>query len=83
MLAIANLIKAENLGLASKKELRELAEKVDGLPTRDELISLIDQVMGKVQSTDQEQTMLTGRVRDHEDRITSLEEIHPGGNHAP
>ena len=82
LLAITNLIKAENLGLATSAEVRILAEKIDGLPTRDEFMSLIDQVMGKIRSTDQEHTMLTGRVRIHEDRITDLEEIHPGGSHA-
>ena len=71
--AIANLIKVETLGLA---------DKIDGLPTRDEIAAHDDRIMGELQAMRQEHTMLNGLVREHEDRITTLEEIHPDGEHA-
>lgn len=79
---VPGLIKAETLGLATSKEVMRLAEIISGMTTKEEFSSTMDQVMGELQAIRQEHTMLTGRVRNHEDRITELEEIHPGGNHA-
>lgn len=53
-----------------------------GIPTRDEADADKDQIVGELQSMRQVMVMLSGRVRDHEDRPTSLETIHPGGEHA-
>lgn len=76
------LIKAENLGLATSAEVRKLAEIVSGMTTNEVTAANQDQVMGELQAIRQEHAMLNNRVREHEDRITDLEKIHPGGSHA-
>ena len=79
---VPGLIKAEMLGLATSEELMRLAEIVRGMTTNEVTAANQDQVMGELQAIRQEHAMLNNRVRNHEDRITDLEEIHPGGDHA-
>ena len=66
-------------------EVDELRVKVDALtealPSRDEFASRMDEVLGTLNAIRDELTALSFRVSRHEDRITVLEEIHPGGQH--
>ena len=67
------LLKAGFEGLATKKELRNLAEIERGMTTNEVTAANQDQVMGELQAIRQEHAMLNNRVREREDRITVLE----------
>lgn len=53
-----------------------LEEKTKLLPTKDEFFTKMDEVMGELSTIRDEQTILGHQVSDHEERLTSLEEIH-------
>lgn len=56
------------------EELEErLNEKMRLLPTRDEFLKIMDEVMGKPEAIQNEQTIMGHQVTNHEDRITLLE----------
>ncbi len=58
------------------KALEEkLTEKLRDYPTRQEFLSHMDQIMTELKAIRQEQEFQTYRLRDHEDRITVLEDI--------
>lgn len=59
----------------------KLDEKLSHLPTKDEFYTKMDEVMGELQAMREELTIVNHRTSGHDDRITSLEEIHPGGQH--
>lgn len=72
--AIRELISTElDLKLEEKLELK-LEEKLALFPTRQEFLTHMDQIMTELRTIRQEQEFQTYRLRDHEDRITSLEE---------
>jgi predicted nuclease with TOPRIM domain len=48
-------------------------EEIKGLPTKDEFYSKMDDVMGELKTIREEQTLITHRVSDHEDRIEKIE----------
>ncbi len=76
--AIGGLIRTTILEVVPaliKAEIREI-------PTKDEAAADQDQLMGEFQAMRQEMLMLSNRDRVQEDRITALEEIHRGGDHA-
>ena len=60
---------------------RKLDEKFDEkfglLPTKDEFFGKMDEVMGELKTIREEVEVVSGRVSDHEDRITTLEKICP------
>ncbi len=60
----------------------KLDEKIKILPTKDEFFSKMDEVVGELKTIREEQTILTHKTSGHEDRIVSLEKIHPNGKHA-
>ena len=75
--AIGDLVKAE-----IQLEVSKIEEKIEGLPTKDEFYTKMDEVMGELKDIREEVALVSRRSSDHEDRITSLEEIHPEGRHA-
>lgn len=48
---------------------------------KDDLFTKLDKILKEVVTGRQEQTVISAKNSDHEDRITSLEEIHPLGKH--
>ena len=56
-------------------EKRELVTKSDlgHLPTKDEFYTKMDEVVGELKTIREEQTLLSHRVSDHEDRIEQIE----------
>jgi hypothetical protein len=52
----------------------KLTEKLRDYPTRQEFLSHMDQIMTELKAIRQEQEFQTYRLRDHEDRITVLED---------
>ena len=55
----------------------KLDEKLDGkikyLPTKDEFYEKMDEVMGELKTIREEQTLISHRVSNHEDRIEKVE----------
>lgn len=63
--------------LEEKLELKleqKLKEKLALFPTRQEFLTHMDQIMTELRTIRQEQEFQVYRLRDHEDRITSMEE---------
>ena len=56
-------------------ERKELVTKSDlsHLPTKDEFYTKMDAVMGELKTIREEQTLLSHRVSNHEDRIEKIE----------
>lgn len=52
-------------------------EEIKNLPTKEEFFSKMDEVMGELETVREEQTVLSGQVSNHENRLKSLEKIHP------
>ena len=50
-----------------------LDEKLSHLPTKDEFYNKMDEVMGELKTIREEQTLLSYRVSDHEDKIEKIE----------
>jgi len=42
----------------------------------------MDEVMGELKASREEQTVLSQHSKDHGDSISALEKIHPSGQHA-
>lgn len=59
----------------------KLEEKIKFLPTTDVFLTKMDEVMGELQKSREEQDMLTYRVSQHTDDIMSLQDIHPQNKH--
>lgn len=53
---------------------QEINEKLGLMPTKDEFFSRIDKVMGELQTTRDQQVLLSAKSSDHEDRIVILEQ---------
>ena len=74
----------------TKKDLDEIeklideiiTDKVKGLPSRDEFLRAMDKVMGELETIRSELKLSNHHLNKHEDRISSLEGIHPQGQHA-
>ena len=60
----------------------KLDEKLKYLPTKDEIYSKMDEVIGELKATREEIALLSPRVSDHEERLTDLEDIHPDNQHS-
>jgi hypothetical protein len=54
-------------------QLEALNEKVSHLPTKEEFYEQNDKLIKELQASRTEEELLSHRVSDHEDRITSLE----------
>ena len=66
---------------ATKQDLKELEQKIDDLPTRQEFLELVSEVMGEVKNEREENEIINGNVSDHTQRLENLEKIHPRGQH--
>jgi hypothetical protein len=63
--------------------VREIVdEQTKHLPSRDEFFKSMDRVMSELQTMREELALTNHHLNEHESRITSLEEIHPQGQHA-
>jgi hypothetical protein len=59
----------------------KLDEKIKFLPTTDVFLTKMDEVVGELQKTREEQTMLSFRVSTQSDQIDELQNIHPNNAH--
>lgn len=55
----------------------KVGEKISHLPTKDEFYTSMDKVMGKLVGIEKEMAAMNSTYRNHEGRITVLEEFHP------
>lgn len=51
----------------------KLDERLSHLPTKDEFYEKMDEVMGELKTIREEQTVISHKVSDHEDRIQKIE----------
>jgi len=58
---------------ATKDELADLQEQISHLPTKEEFYSYMDKLMGEVQTSRDEQTILGHQVSTLADRVNELE----------
>jgi len=59
-----------------------IGEKTKNLPTKDEFFTKMDEVVGELKTAREEQTIITHKLSDHEDRITVLEDNGPAAKTA-
>ena len=69
--AISQLIKV-NIDEAIEEKL-VTKDDISHLPTKDEFYTKMDEVVGELKASREEQTLLSHRVSDHEDRIEKIE----------
>ena len=55
-------------------EIKPVKDRMSLLPTKDEFYKKMDEVITELQTTRQEQVVLTHQVSNHEDRIGVIEE---------
>ena len=55
----------------------KIGQKIDHLPTKDEFYKMMDNIIGEIEKMRQELAITNHHLSDHEDRITSLEQINP------
>ena len=67
---------------ATKDDLKDFATKDDLLKHRSDLMNKLDKILKEILASREAQKIIGPRVSDHEQRITSLEKIHPQGKHA-
>lgn len=68
--AIINLMLTRN----DLNQVREIVkEEIEQLPTKDEFFQMMDKVFGELRTIRDELKISRGRIDDHEERITSLE----------
>ncbi|MEK7163533.1 MAG: hypothetical protein AAB768_00115 [Patescibacteria group bacterium] len=65
----------------TNQRFEDLENKIKLLPTRDVFLTKMDEVMGELQASHEEQTILSYRVSKHNDDIEDLQNIHPGNIH--
>jgi hypothetical protein len=67
--------KDDLIGLAHITEVEEIFEKYQAQTDKklDKIITILDSVVGELQTTRQEQTATAHQLQDHEDRLTALE----------
>lgn len=58
-------------------------EEINLLPTKDEFFGKMDEVMGELKTIREEQTVQSHQLLNHEDRITTLEEVEKVGIQTP
>jgi len=58
---------------ATKAEVEGLQNQISNLPTKDEFYTKMDEVVGELAKMREENTLLGGKVYDHEERIAALE----------
>ncbi len=65
---------SEYLDFKFQKLEKDLTEKIDHLPTKDEFYDRTDKILGSQHKDRDEFEMVSSRVSDHEDRIQALED---------
>lgn len=76
------MAKTNKDGYATKSDVSSLGHRLD--KKLDDIIKMLDKVFGELKIVREEQTLLSsqhGRVLDLEDKVESLEKIHPGSQH--
>ena len=61
---------------------KKLEERLKNIPTKHEFFNAMDKLMKELKAMREEHQIAVPRIYDHEERISSLEEIHPSGQHA-
>jgi len=56
---------------------QKLDEKLKLLPTKDEFFTQMGEVMGELKAIREEHATQSHRLSNHEDRIETLEKLHP------
>ncbi len=59
------------------EKLESLEGKINLLPTKDEFFTKMDEVIGELKKSREEHTAQAGMLSNHEDRLNSLEDLHP------
>ena len=60
----------------------EVSVRISHLPTKEEFYQAMDKISQEIRDMREEWSAMSFRFRDHEQRITGLEKIHPSGLHA-
>lgn len=63
------------------EKLNPILEKINHLPTKDEFYEEMIKLYKKSDDLEMEKNILVRQVRRQDERIDSLEEIHPGNKH--
>lgn len=58
-------------------KLEEIKEKINLLPTKDEFFKQMSDVMGELKDIREEKTAQSHQLSNHNDRIETLEKLHP------
>jgi uncharacterized coiled-coil DUF342 family protein len=64
-----------------KQKFEDLEDKVRLLPTRNEFLTKMDELMGELKAMREESATLSYRVSNHSDEIQELQNIHPNNRH--
>lgn len=77
------LIRLEIDDALEKKLEEKLEEKLGRYPTKDEFYASMDKLMKELEAIREEQTLTPSHsdLADLEERVISLEELHPGKSH--
>jgi hypothetical protein len=70
--AIEQIIEAK-MDVVIEKQQLVTKEDLSHLPTKDNFYEKMDEVMGELKASREEQAVLSHRVSDHEDRIEKIE----------
>lgn len=73
---IANKIEETN------EKIDDLGQKIRLLPTKDEFFGQMSKVMGELKAIREEHAAQSHQLSNHEDRIETLEKLHPEINPA-
>ncbi len=65
----------------TNQKFEELEEKIRLLPTRDQFLTKMDEVMGELKAIREENEVNLYRVSKHSDDIQDLQDIHPNNRH--
>lgn len=67
----------KDLGQFEQSTRQIVKEEIKHLPTKDDFYEKMDEVMGELKAIREEDEVQSGKLFDHEDRITSLEKVCP------
>ena len=65
----------------TKQKFEDLEDRIKLLPTRNEFLTKMDEVMGELKAMREENLTNTYRVSKHSDEIQDLQDIHPNNRH--
>ena len=67
--------------IRTKQKFEDLEDRIKLLPTRNEFLTKMDEVMGELKAMREENLTNTYRVSKHSDEIQDLQDIHPNNRH--